>query len=137
MTKLSSALPKGEKNGLTAIGPALVHRPQNSHVVIGVVSCMRVTTDYEHGDVVPTAKFSRIEVLSAQDVPSAEQLMRRAMEARSGQETLPIELEDELIAIFKTVDLETGELLTDGEVHRSFVSDVDDDSDFGADEDDD
>lgn len=134
MPKMSSALPKGEKNGLSAIGPALVQRPDHSHVVIGVVTTQKITTDYEHGDVVATAKFLRIEALIPDDVPHAEQLMRRAMEKRNGGATLPIELEDELMAIFKTVDPVTGELLTNGDV---FISHVDDEDDKGGADDDD
>ena len=56
MTKLASALPKGEANGLNALSRKLTDEPEAVHVVIALVDCKSITTDVDTGDVEPTAR---------------------------------------------------------------------------------
>lgn len=111
MTKLSSELPGGDANGLTAIARHLLDHPGDVHVVIGLVDCKRTTEDHDNGERIPTARVRRIEVVSADDVEVARQIMRRAVETRTGQTVLPIDLEDELREAFGAIDPHTGEIL--------------------------
>ncbi len=135
MTKLAAALPKDDKNGLDAISGALIRRPHHQHVAMVILDCRKVTTDYETGDVVPTAQVRRIEVLDPADVPRAEQLMRRAVERRTNAQVLDRDTEDELQMIFQNVDPETGELITGPETTTSHRDDTPDtDSGPGSDD---
>jgi hypothetical protein len=68
--------------------------------VLGVIDCRRVAVDADTGDEVATVRFRRVEVLLQDDLPAAEQLMRRALEHRTGATTLPLELEDEIRELF-------------------------------------
>lgn len=112
MTKLASVLPKGDGNGLDAIARPLVERPHDMHVVIGLVDCKKTTTDNDSGEVEPTARIRRVEVIAADDLGTAEKLMRRALEKRTGTTVLPLDLEDEIADAFANVDT-TGELKDD------------------------
>ena len=109
MSKLSASLPKGDANGLPAIAADLVEQPHRFHVVMAVVDCKKVTTDHDTGEVEPTARIRRIEAILPADLKAAEQLMRRAMEHRSGRTVLPLGLEDELRFAFGRIDPRTGE----------------------------
>lgn len=113
MTKLNAALPKGEANGLVVIQQALLMCPEDVHVVIALVDCKATTTNHDTGDVVPTARIRRIEVVQQGDLRTAQTLMRRALEERTGKVVLPFDLEEDLRAAFR-VDPQTGEILGDG-----------------------
>ena len=63
MAKLTSALPKGEANGLSALDRDLIDSPSSIHVVIALVDCKKITTDVDSGDVEPVARIRRIEVI--------------------------------------------------------------------------
>lgn len=109
--KLSPALPDGDRN---AIGPAvsgLVNTPHQTHVAIIVFDCKRLTTDMDTGDVVPTARIRRLEVVDPEDYLRTEIVMRRAIERRMGASTLP-GLDDELAEVFHPADV-TGLRLVD------------------------
>jgi len=117
VTKLRGTLPKGEANGLDSIARDLVHHPDDPVVVIAVIDCHKIVTDVDTGEVEPTARILRIERLLSSDLSDAERLLRRALGKRSGATTLPLDLEDEIRAIFgpgAALDTATGELtLTD------------------------
>lgn len=114
MTKLASALPGGDANGLTAIARSLIDEPHQVHVVIALVDCKRITTDADSGEVIPTARIRRVEVISENDRDLAAKMLRRALETRTGQVVLPFDLEEDLRAAFGNVDPNTGEVLGDG-----------------------
>lgn len=82
MTKISSALPHDDGNGLDRIAGALVRNPAQLHVVVALVDCMRITTETDTGQVVPTARVRHIEVIDADDTPAAVEIMRRALDDR-------------------------------------------------------
>ena len=113
MTKLASALPKGDGNGLTAIARDLIDDPHRKHVVIAVLDCSKITTSTDTGEVEATVRVRRIERILPIDAPAAERLLRRALEARAGDTQLPIDLEEELEEIFGpdvTLDLGADEV---------------------------
>lgn len=99
-----SALPDGDANGMTSLARILLEEPEQTHVVIAVVNCKKSTTDYDKHTREAYARVIRIEPINdAEDVTLAEQLMRRGLERRTGQETLPLEMEDEITSLFAEV----------------------------------
>lgn len=118
MTALSGKTPQGDGNGLSAIEADLVHNPKELHVVIALIDCMKITTNADSGEITPTVRIRRIEVVAEkEDRAVAEGLMRRALDQRTGREALPYDLEQELRGVFRdgedtglSVDKETGEV---------------------------
>ncbi|MGH3190004.1 MAG: hypothetical protein ACRDOL_22615 [Streptosporangiaceae bacterium] len=98
---VAGKLPDGDGNGLMAIRSALIRRPHKCHVVIGIVDCSKITTDPDSGVIKPTARFRRLEVITDDDLLTAELLMQRALDARSGGEQMSFDLEADLRAAFK------------------------------------
>ena len=115
MTKLSSALPGGDANGLTAIARPLIDNPHEVHVIIALVDCKASKIDHDKGDIVPTARIRRVEVIGKHDRQLAQTMMRRALEARTGKTVLPFDLEEDLRAAFGRIDPDTGEILDEGD----------------------
>ena len=113
MTKLAGSLPGGDANGLTAIARDLIDSPHEIHVVVALVDCKRITTDNDSGEVVPTARIRRVEVIGENDRDLAAKMMRRALEQRTGKTVLPFDLEEDLRAAFGRIDPDTGEILGD------------------------
>lgn len=111
--KLSPKLPDGDANGLGPISRELIDHPHRYHVLIAIVDCKSMTTDLDSGDVVPTARVRRVEVVDPADLAKMEKFLRRALERRSGMTVLPLELEDEISIAFGHVDPRTGEVLGD------------------------
>lgn len=99
--KLAGALPKGTANGLEAVVLPLVQHPDRFQVVLAIIDCKTITTDADTGEVVPTARIRRIEVVLPGDRRVARGLMERALEERTGRTALPLDLEDELRAAFE------------------------------------
>lgn len=98
---VSGNLPGGDGNGLSAIVSDLVRDPKKLHVCICLVDCKKVVTDADSGDVVPTARVRRIEVITdPDDMKLGENLMRRALDRRTGREALPYDLEEEIRGAF-------------------------------------
>jgi hypothetical protein len=100
--KMAGALPKGERlNGLLQVAGDLVTAPWDVRVAVITFDVQKVTRDIDSGEVVPTIRVRRIEVI---DEPSdgnrLRQVLRRAWERRTGEDVLPIELEDELNSAF-------------------------------------
>jgi hypothetical protein len=132
--KTNAVLPKGENNGLASVAGELIAegtgaRPRRLRAVLGIIDTRRVTTDADTGDQQATVRFRRVEVLLPDDLAAAEKLIRRALEHRSGQTTLPLELEDEIRAAFAA--------MADPDNPEDPDADPDDDDDTeGADDDD-
>jgi hypothetical protein len=103
--KTNATLPKGEENGLADIAGSLVaegtgRSPKRLRAVLGIIDTRRVNVDSDTGDELATVRFRRVEVLLPGDLGAAEKLLRRALEARSGQTTLELDLEDEIRQAF-------------------------------------
>lgn len=118
MTKLSGSLPNGDWNGLPALARALIEHPTKTAIIVAVVDCKSITTNTDSGDQVATVRIRRIEPIDPSDTEAAQRLFVRGLECRTGAVMLPMDLEDELDGLFKSligsVDFETGELI-DGE----------------------
>jgi hypothetical protein len=106
--KTNAILPKGEENGLADIAGILVaeganRAPKRLRAVLGIIDTKRVGIESDTGEEVATVRFRRVEVLLSGDLPAAEKLLRRSLEARSGQTTLELELEDEIRQAFEAM----------------------------------
>lgn len=110
MTKLAGSLPKGEGNGLDAVARQMIDEPDAVHVVIALVDCRKITTDTDSGEIEATARIRRIEVVSGDDRATAERMLRRALEKRTGKTVLPFDLEEDMRSAFGGVDPDTGEI---------------------------
>lgn len=104
--KLTSALPKGDANGLDPIASKLVSHPKDMYVALVIMDCKKVTVDNDTGEAIPTARIRRIEAILPDDIKTARRLFERALEKRTGRTVLPLGLEDEVRAAF---DLEDGD----------------------------
>lgn len=79
--------------------------------MVGIVRPSKITTDVDTGQAEATATLHRLEVITGSDLMTADQLIRRAAERRTGMQELPIDMEVELTKILAdVVDPQTGEL---------------------------
>lgn len=78
---------------------------------MAIVDCKRSSIDHDSGEIVPTARIRRIEVIGDNDKDLAAKMMRRALEQRTGKTVLPFDLEEDLRAAFGRIDPDTGEIL--------------------------
>lgn len=99
-------LPKGEANGLAAIADALLKEPLKLRAALVVFDCKRGTEDYDARDTVVTVRIRRVELVLPGDMGAVQQMIRRALEFRSGQATLPLDLEDELEQAFRDMAID-------------------------------
>lgn len=102
---IAGKLPSGDGNGLEAIITDLIDTPKKMHMAIVILDAKKVTKDADTGEEIPTARIRRIEVLTTdEDRKVCERLMRRALDARTGREALPYDLEAEIQGVFDEVD---------------------------------
>jgi hypothetical protein len=98
---MSGKLPAGDGNGLVAIESQLVRDDNQVYVAIALIDSKTVTIDKDSGDRVAKVRVRRIEVVSRpEDVAVCRRLMERALSVRTGQETLPYDLETEIFEAF-------------------------------------
>lgn len=102
---LSGRLPKGDANGLGVMARDMIRDPEQVHAVILLIDTTRLITECDTGECIPVARIRRAEAISDADLKEAQRLIRRGWEKRAGDTVLPLELEDDLTAIFKDVDL--------------------------------
>lgn len=113
MTRLASGLPKGDGNGLNILAPKLLNSPSRIHVVLMLVDCKSFRTDVDSGDIEPTARIRRAEVILPEDRGLAHNMLQRALDKRLGKEVLPYDMEQDIRAAFEGVDPSTGEIEDD------------------------
>jgi hypothetical protein len=107
---VSGKLPAGDGNGLVAIYRQLIQQalgeiPPALHVCVALVDCRKLNVDGDTHETVPVARIRRIEVIGrSEDKKVAEDLMRRALDERTGRETLPYDLDEELRRIVDNPD---------------------------------
>lgn len=101
--KIKTALPKGDANGLPAI-EAQALKNQKPIVAIVILEPAEVNQDLHTKEKSLTTTIRRIEPLLQEDVQTATRLLQRSFEARTGETTLPIELEDDITDALKGVD---------------------------------
>ena len=99
--KLSGVLPEGDANGINSLARDVLDDPEALHLVIAVISTDHITHSVRDGESQPTMRFMRIESVGEQDSAEALRLMKRAYGRRTGQEMLPIALEDDIEDAFK------------------------------------
>ncbi len=97
---LSSKLPAGDGNGLEVVVYALKD-PGAVIPCVCLVSGKYEKNDFESGETVTTARIRRIEaILDDEDRKIVENVMRRALDRRTGREALPYDLEEEIRGAF-------------------------------------
>jgi len=98
---LAGSLPKGSANGLDAITADMLRDPSRVHVAVVLLDCSKITRKTDEGDEVPTVRVRRIEALTDDaDQRVARRLLEREWERRTGGQTLPFELEQDVQAAF-------------------------------------
>jgi hypothetical protein len=108
--KISSSLPAGDANGLDPIVRRLIDQPDRKQIAICVLDNKQTVTDNDTGATIPTLRIRRIEaVLRLDDLGVIEKILRRAVEARTGAEVLPLELEDDITEIFAQLQFDEDE----------------------------
>lgn len=102
--KMKGTLPKGESNGISALEPKILKK---SHPIVALVVLDEAGRyqDHETLEWEVTLKIRRIEAVLAEDIEAATRLVQRAYESRTGDATLPIELEEEIRDALKGVSL--------------------------------
>lgn len=112
--KIASGLPKDSaENGLVTVTQRAMEHPLNRHLVLAVLDCSKIARDPHTGETDVTMRVRRLEPVAPMDVVEGERLVRRALEFRSGESVLPIDLEISLDQWFGRnyeVDRETGEI---------------------------
>lgn len=107
---LAGNLPKGSANGLDGIIADLLADPSRVHVAVVLLDCSKVTRKTDEGDEVPTVRVRRIEAITDEgDRRAARRLLMREWERRTGNNTLPFELEQDVAAAFEGSTPERGE----------------------------
>lgn len=101
--KLNSALPKGEADGLTALEGQMLKK-QKPIVALVILEPAAVAEDLKTHDKELKVGIRRIEALLPEDVEAATRLIQRSYESRTGDATLPIELENDINEALKGVD---------------------------------
>src|SRR6185503_2741454 len=98
---LAGSLPKGSANGLDAIVADMLSDPSRIHVAVVLLDCSKITTKVDDGDIYPTTRVRRIEVMTDDgDKGVARRLLEREWVRRTGGGTLPFELEQDLASAF-------------------------------------
>lgn len=110
--KLAGTLPKGDLNGLEGLDGLAATSLDLRHVVIAVIAPKKLVTDTDTGETEVHMRLVRVERILANDADAAEKLMRRAISKRFGQTTLPLDLEDDIVAIFKDAKIAADVTLT-------------------------
>jgi hypothetical protein len=103
--QLSGALPKGDNDGLSSVESRLVKKPSGHVVALVILDAKKIEKDVETGEQTAKLKIRRIETILQEDVETAVQLIRRSFESRTGETTLPIELENDLKSAMKGASL--------------------------------
>jgi hypothetical protein len=116
--KLTSQPPTGDNNGLTVHTSWMNAMAPNTPVVAVVVfDRAKVVWDDDKHQMIPYVRVRRAELMSdREDAEAMLRLLQRQYERRTGQTTLPLELEIDIKTILEQVDnvaAESGETLED------------------------
>ena len=93
--RLAARLPAGERNGLDALAAALAANPSGRYLVIAMVDVSEIKKRIDTDETTATLRIRRAEALLGPDSCAGEQLLRRAMERRTGRDALPSDVEAE------------------------------------------
>jgi hypothetical protein len=103
--KIKGSLPKGDSDGLSALEAQLNKDPEGVVAALVILDVASRAQDNDTKEWTVTLRLRRIEPILKADKATASQLVGRAYEARTGQATLPIELENELRDAVEGLDL--------------------------------
>lgn len=102
---LLGKLPNGDGNGLSAITSAMTKEPGRIRVGIVLFDADRLVEKTDDGDHEIRARIRRIEVITdPEDAGVMERILMRQFERRTGQTTLPFELEQDIREAFTGAD---------------------------------
>lgn len=102
---LAASLPKGEANGLAPFARVFADFPKKMNVAVIVFDAPVQTTDAEKDVTKVKVRVKRVEViLDKGDRAVMERILMRALETRTGNTTLPFELETEITKEFADID---------------------------------
>jgi hypothetical protein len=112
--KTNAIVGKGDRNGLVDLAEQFAREvrgdaPRKVRACLALVVPRRITIDAGNGAETVAVEIVRIEVLLDEDFKGAEQFIRRSLEARMGQTTLPLDLEHDLEAAFQGIDFDAPE----------------------------
>lgn len=103
--RLAARLPDGDGNGLAAIAHQLVDEPTDIRVVIALIDTMKISANVDDGSHTATVRIRRIEVITDHtDQAQLRRLLMREFERRTGQTTLPLDLENDIHDAFNDTD---------------------------------
>lgn len=102
--KVKAGLPKGDADGLSAIEPQAIKK-QKPIVALVILEPAKLDEDLHTREKELIVSIRRIEALLPEDVEAATRLLQRAFESRTGEATLPIELENDVKDALKGVEL--------------------------------
>ena len=114
---LGAALPKGEHNGLTPYARLLADKPKKIRPVLALIDCVTITENTDDGSQKAKVRIRRIELITDEgDAKVIERCLLRAFETRTGQVTLPFDLESDVRSAFDDLqEVDTDELATEEE----------------------
>ncbi|AYD87401.1 hypothetical protein SEA_VALENTINIPUFF_107 [Microbacterium phage ValentiniPuff] len=101
--KINSALPKGEADGLSSLEAQMLKKLKPV-VALVILEPTVIDEDVKTHEKSLKVGIRRIEALIPEDIETATRLVQRAFEARTGDATLPIELENDINEALKGVD---------------------------------
>ena len=100
MTTLRSKLPSGDRDGLSEYGPVFVNEPERQHVLLLVVDVAKVVRNVDTDESEPVLRIRRAEVVSTKHEDAARDLLVKSVQARLGEESLPISLVNDIDGVF-------------------------------------
>lgn len=101
--KINGKLPAGDADGVTSL-EAVVLKNQKPIVVMMILEPTHVDQDLGSGQKTVRMGIRRIEPVLPDDIDAATRLIQRSYESRTGDSTLPIELENDINSALKGVD---------------------------------
>ena len=108
---LGGNLPSGDANGLIDLGSEFTKdmaSRKKIRAAIVLFDIQKVTEKTDDGSRTAVVRIRRVEVIrNSEDFNIMQRLTMREFERRTGQQTLPFELEQDIEALLSDVDLET------------------------------
>lgn len=101
--KINSALPKGDADGLSGLEGQMLKKLKPV-VALVILEPTVIDEDVKTHEKSLKVGIRRIEALLPDDIEAATRLLQRSFESRTGDSTLPIELEEDIRDALKGVD---------------------------------
>lgn len=101
--KIKGTLPKGDADGITAI-ESVALKKQKPIVALVILEPAKIDQDLHTQEKELTVGIRRIEAVLPEDVEAVTRFIQRSFESRTGESTLPIELENDVKEALKGVE---------------------------------